>query len=78
MDLVTDRATRAPLAPYGGTSPAMGELVAACKSRGLFPFVHFNRMHVVPPCTITADELQEGFTILDQAFTEVGKYYTGA
>ena len=78
MDLVTDRATRAPLAPYGGTSPAMGELVAACKSRGLFPFVHFNRMHVVPPCTITADELQEGFAILDQAFTEVGKYYTGA
>jgi len=78
MDLVTDRATRAPLAPYGGTSPAMGELVAACKSRGLFPFVHFNRMHIVPPCTITADELQEGFAILDQAFTEVGKYYTGA
>ncbi|MTB26991.1 MAG: aminotransferase class III-fold pyridoxal phosphate-dependent enzyme, partial [Actinobacteria bacterium] len=78
MDLVTDRATRAPLAPYGGTSPAMGELVAACKSRGLFPFVHFNRMHVVPPCTITADELHEGFAILDQAFTEVGKYYTGA
>ena len=77
MDLVTDRATREPLAPYGGTSPAMGELVAACKSRGLFPFVHFNRMHVVPPCTITADELQEGFAILDQAFTEVGKYYTG-
>ena len=78
MDLVTDRATREPLAPYGGTSPAMGELVAACKSRGLFPFVHFNRMHIVPPCTITADELHEGFAILDQAFTEVGKYYTGA
>jgi len=78
MDLVTDRATRAPLAPYGGTSPAMGELVAACKSRGLFPFVHFNRMHIVPPCTITADELQEGFAILDQALSEVGKYYTGA
>ena len=78
MDLVTDRATREPLAPYGGTSPAMGELVAACKSRGLFPFVHFNRMHIVPPCTITADELQEGFAILDQALSEVGKYYTGA
>ncbi len=77
MDLVTDRATREPLAPYGGTSPAMGELVAACKSRGLFPFVHFNRMHIVPPCTITADELQEGFAILDQALSEVGKYYTG-
>jgi len=77
MDLVTDRATRAPLAPYGGTSPAMSELVAACKSRGLFPFVHFNRMHIVPPCTITEAELNEGFAILDQAFTEIGKHYTG-
>jgi len=56
----------------------MGELVAACKSRGLFPFVHFNRMHIVPPCTITADELNKGFAILDQALTEIGKHYTGA
>lgn len=48
MDLVTDRATKSPLAPYGGTSTAMSELVAACKKRGLLPFVHFNRMHIVP------------------------------
>ena len=36
LDLVTDRATRAPLAPYGASSPAMNELVAACKKLGLF------------------------------------------
>ena len=28
LDLVTNRETREPLAPYGGTSPAMGELGA--------------------------------------------------
>jgi taurine--2-oxoglutarate transaminase len=77
MDLVSDRATRAPLAPYGGTSPAMGELVAECKKRGLMPFTNFNRMHVVPPCNITEAEAKEGIAIIDQALTSIAKYYEG-
>ncbi|MEK9737713.1 MAG: aspartate aminotransferase family protein, partial [Candidatus Nanopelagicales bacterium] len=51
LDLVSDRATKEPLAPYGGSSPAMNELVAECRKRGLMPFANFNRTHVVPPCT---------------------------
>ena len=78
MDLVTDRATREPLAPYGATSPAMNEFAASCKKEGLWPFVHFNRTHVVPPCTISEAELKEGFAILDKALSSIGKYYTGA
>lgn len=78
MDLVTDRATREPLAPYGATSPAMNEFAASCKKEGLWPFVHFNRTHVVPPCTISEAELKEGFAILDKALSTIGKYYTGA
>ena len=77
LDLVTDRATRAPLAPYGGSSPAMNELVAECKKRGLMPFTNFNRMHVVPPCNITEAEFNEGLAILDEAFSAIDKYYTG-
>ncbi|MFN8214797.1 MAG: aspartate aminotransferase family protein [Candidatus Nanopelagicales bacterium] len=77
LDLVTDRATREPLAPYGGTSEAMGALTKACVSRGLLPFTNFNRMHVVPPCVITEDEAAEGLAILDEAFSEVDAYYTG-
>ena len=67
LDLVRDRATREPLAPYGGTSPAMNALVAACKERGLLPFVNFNRLHVVPPCTLSDTEAKEGLVILDEA-----------
>jgi len=78
LDLVTDRATRAPLAPYGGSSPAMNELVAACKKLGLFPFNNYNRMHICPPCNITEAELREGFAILDQAFASIAHHYTGA
>lgn len=75
LDLVTNRDTREPLAPYGGTSPAMNELVAECKSRGLMPFVNFNRMHVVPPCIITESEAKAGLEILDQAFTLIDAHY---
>jgi taurine--2-oxoglutarate transaminase len=78
LDLVTDRATREPLAPYGGTSAAMGELMAAMKKRGVLPFANFNRLHVVPPCTVTDEEVKEGLGVLDEAFGEIDKYYTGA
>jgi taurine---2-oxoglutarate transaminase len=77
LDLVTNRETREPLAPYGGTSPAMGELQAEIKKRGALPFANFNRLHVVPPCTITEAEAKEGLTILDEAFAVVDKYYAG-
>lgn len=78
LDLVTDRATRAPLAPYGASSPAMNELVAACKKLGLFPFNNYNRMHICPPCNVTEAEIREGFAILDKAFTSIDHHYTGA
>jgi len=77
LDLVANRETREPLAPYGATSPAMNELVAACKSRGLMPFANFNRLHVVPPCTITESEAKEGLGILDEALASIGPHYTG-
>ncbi|MPY99216.1 MAG: aminotransferase class III-fold pyridoxal phosphate-dependent enzyme [Actinophytocola sp.] len=70
IELVADRATREPLAPYGGTSPAMAEIVAACQRRGLLAFVNFNRIHAVPPLTTTAEEAGEGIDILDAALTE--------
>jgi taurine--2-oxoglutarate transaminase len=80
LELVRDRATREPLVPFNAAGEAaapMGELMAACKSRGLWPFTHFNRMHVVPPCTTTADEIREGFAVLDEALEVADKYYTG-
>ena len=77
LDLVTNRQTREPLAPYGGTSAAMTELGAAIKSGGALPFMNFNRLHVVPPCTITEAEAKEGLAILDDAFSVIDRYYTG-
>lgn len=78
VDLVSDRATKAMIAPYGGTSPAMAELVAECRARGLLPFTNFNRIHVVPPCNVSETEAKEGLAILDEVFAGLAKYYTGA
>lgn len=77
LDLVSDQATKAPLAPYGGTSPAMTEIVTECKKRGLMPFNNFNRIHVVPPCNVSKEEVLEGIKILDEALAIAGKYYEG-
>lgn len=77
LDLVSDRATRAPLAPYGGTSPAMATVAAEMKKRGALPFTNFNRLHVVPPCTITDAEAKEGLAILDEALGAIADHYTG-
>ncbi|MFE7801881.1 aspartate aminotransferase family protein [Nocardia sp. NPDC057440] len=74
LELVRDRATREPLAPYGGTSPAMTELVAACRAAGLLVFVNFNRLHVVPPCIVSEGEAKEGLTILDDALLTADRH----
>ncbi len=66
VELVRNRATREPLAPYGSSSPEMNELIAACKSRGLLPFANFNRIHVVPPLNISAEDARTGLAILDE------------
>jgi taurine---2-oxoglutarate transaminase len=81
LELVRDRETREPLVPYnaaGADAAPMAELTAECKKRGLWPFVHFNRTHVVPPCTTTAEEAREGLEILDEALTVADRYYTGS
>ncbi|GAB3074317.1 aspartate aminotransferase family protein [Phycicoccus sp. Root563] len=81
LELVRDRETREPLVPFnagGADAKAMNEFAAACKARGLWPFTHFNRTHVVPPCTTTADEVREGLAILDEALEVADQYSTGS
>jgi len=81
LELVRDRATREPLVPFNASGPTaapMGEFAAACKERGLWPFIHFNRTHVVPPCTTTEDEIREGLAILDDALKVTDAHYSGS
>ncbi len=77
VELVRSRASREMLVPFNATGSAnqpMAELAQACKERGLWPFVHFNRIHVVPPLVISAAELADGLDRLDQALDVTDRY----
>ena len=66
MELVADRATREPL-----PAAAIGRLKTELVARGLLPFTAENRIHVVPPCVVTADEVAQAAEIYDEALTAV-------
>ncbi|KAA1420221.1 aspartate aminotransferase family protein [Nocardioides humilatus] len=68
LELVADRATREPL-PAALMGKAKAELVA----RGLLPFIADNRIHVVPPCVVTADEVATALTAYDEVLTLLDK-----
>ncbi|MEO8261090.1 MAG: aspartate aminotransferase family protein [Pseudolysinimonas sp.] len=66
LDLVQDASTREPVAPA-----TVGLLKAELMKRGLLPFVADNRLHVVPPCTVTDADVAKALKIYDEAFTAV-------
>jgi taurine--2-oxoglutarate transaminase len=72
VELVRNRETREPLVPFNASGPASAPMVAfaaAAKAGGVWPFTHFNRMHVAPPLVITEAELEQGLAVLDQALS---------
>lgn len=70
IELVADKATREPLVPFNPTpaqAASINAVAAACKDKGLWPFVHFNRIQVAPPLVITDEQLERGLDIIDEA-----------
>ena len=66
LDLVDDRDSRQ--AVSGGV---ILQLKKAMLARGLLPFSADNRIHVVPPCIVTPEQVAQALAIYDEAFTEV-------
>lgn len=80
IELVRDRESREPLVPFNASGPAaqpMADLAAACKAKNLWPFTHFNRLHVVPPLVISDQEMRDGLAIIDEALDVADAFYTG-
>jgi taurine--2-oxoglutarate transaminase len=67
VELVRDRKTRVPMAPFNGTSPEMKALGQEFRENGLYTFVRWNTFFTNPPLSITEAELREGFAIIDRA-----------
>jgi taurine--2-oxoglutarate transaminase len=80
LELVRDRETREPLVPFNATGEAfapMARLGKAALERGLYLMTHWNVIMIVPPLTITREELEEGIVILDEALSIADEHYTG-
>jgi taurine--2-oxoglutarate transaminase len=69
IELVRDRRARAARAVQrvGADAAPMAAFAAACKKAGLWPFTHFNRVHVAPPLVISEDDLVRGLDVIDRA-----------
>ncbi len=70
VELVKDRKTREPLAPYnarGDEMAVMNRLNAFFRENGLYTFVRWNNFFVNPPLCISEAELLEGLAIVDKA-----------
>lgn len=79
LELVRDRETREPLVPYNASGPAnqpMADFAAAAKRGGVWPSVNMNRVHVVPPCTISETEAKDGLAVLDEALAVTDAHVT--
>jgi taurine--2-oxoglutarate transaminase len=70
VELVRNRETRQPMAPFNGTSPEMTALGRYFRQEGLYTFVRWNYFFTNPPLSITEAELREGFAIIDRALTK--------
>jgi taurine--2-oxoglutarate transaminase len=66
IELVKNRATREPLAPFNGTSDAMAALARFFRQEGLYTMVRWNYFFTNPPLVISDAELREAFAIIDR------------
>ena len=67
VELIRDRKTREPMAPFNGSSPEMAALDARLKADGLYTMQHWDGFFTNPPLCITEEQLREGFAIIDRA-----------
>ncbi len=67
IELVKDRKTKEPLAPWNSSSPEMNALKKYCTDHGLFVYTHWHTVLIIPPLIITEEELKEGMDTLDKA-----------
>jgi taurine---2-oxoglutarate transaminase len=80
VELVKNRETREMLVPFNATGEALapvGRLGKAAMERGLYLMTHWNMIMIVPPLTITREELDEGVGILDEVLAIADEYVEG-
>jgi taurine--2-oxoglutarate transaminase len=77
LELVRNRATKEPIAPFNGTSPEMQKLGAFLKENGMYAFINWNNLFTNPPLCITEAQLREAFELIDRGLEITDAAVTG-
>jgi taurine--2-oxoglutarate transaminase len=67
LELVKNKKTKEPMAPFAGSSPEMTNFRNFLLDKGVFLYTHWHTVLLIPPLIITPDQLKEGFSVIDQA-----------
>jgi taurine--2-oxoglutarate transaminase len=77
LELVKNRKTKEPMAPWNGSSAEMTALRKFCLDHGVYLYTHWHTVLIIPPLIITKEELSEGVRVLDQALAFTDRAVTG-
>ena len=67
IELVKDKKTKEPMAPFAGNSAEMIAFKNQLMENGVFLYTHWHTVLLIPPLIITPDQLAEGFAVIDKA-----------
>ena len=67
LELVRNRKTKEPMAPFNATSPEMQKLGAYFREHGMYAFINWNNLFTNPPLCITEPQLRDAFEVIDKA-----------
>ena len=76
FELIRNRKTQEPMAPFNGTSEEMAALGKFFRENGLYTFVRWNTFYTNPPLCITRQQLREAFAIIDKGLEITDKAVT--
>ena len=70
LELVKNRATKEPMAPWNATNDQMAimnQVAAKIRELGMYTFVRWSYIFICPPLTINKEEIDEGLAIISEA-----------
>ena len=76
VELIRNRTTRQPMAPFNGTSDEMIALGKFFRQEGLYTFVRWHTFFTNPPLCITEPQLREALAIVDRGLEITDKAVT--
>ena len=77
IELVRSHEPWTPMTPFNGTSDEMKAVGKFLRDNGVYTMIANNAIHTNPPLCITAEQLAEGFDVIDRALDIADQAVTG-